>query len=74
MVVCDLKLTDTSVYLPCVVENEIGCKYITEISKVRGSSRVFVEDKDFVIKNKVFNAVRVAIHSLLHYISYVTHV
>ena len=65
-VVCNLKLTDTSVYLPCVVENERGCKFITGISKVRGSSRDFIEDEDFVIKHKLLNAVRVMIHSVVH--------
>jgi len=69
IVVCNHKLTDTSVYLLCVVENERGCKFINDISKVRGSSRVFIEDEDFVIKSKLLNAVIVVIHSVAHYVS-----
>jgi len=68
-VVCDLKLTDTSVYLPCVVENERGCKFITEISKVRGIARDFLEDVDFVIENKLLNTRGVVNHSVVYNIS-----
>jgi len=73
LVVCNLKLTDTYAYLPCVVENERGCKFITDISKVKGSLRVFIEDEYFVIKHKLLNAVSVMIHSVVHYKSLETH-
>jgi len=41
MVVCDLLLTGMFDYLPYIVENERGCKFITARSKVQGSFRVF---------------------------------
>jgi len=50
MKVCDLLLIGMYNYLPYIVENERGCKFITARSKVHGSFRVFIEDEDSNMK------------------------
>jgi len=37
-------------YLPCIVENERGCKFLTASSNVQGSFRVFIDEEDFIMK------------------------